>query len=236
MHAGINSATLTIINNCNCNIWPAILSNSGSQPLSPTGFALGAGNSQAITVPSNWSGRLWGRTQCSGDTTGKFTCLTGDCGSSAVECGGGQLSPAATRAEFTLTDGGPGSYLVSVVDGYNLPMMVVPQGGTGPENCGTVGCVMDSNSNYFPKELQITSGTGNNVVAIKSACGGASESSTAPANCNPNNSYSDLFKRSCPQAQTSVNDKILSFTCGQSAVYVVYFCPSGYPSARGFTG
>ncbi|PON89371.1 Thaumatin [Trema orientale] len=200
MHAGTNSATFTIINTCNYNIWPAILSNPGSPPLSPAGFILSPGDSLAISVPSTWSGQLWGRTQCAADAAGNFTCLTGDCGTSTVQCGGGQLSPPATK------------------------------GGTGSQNCGTVGCVIDSNSNNFPQELRVTSATGNETVAIKSACGGAS---TAPADCDPN-SNSNLFKKSCPQAQTSASDNSSSFTC-QSVDYAVHFCPSGFQST-GSTG
>ncbi|PON53475.1 Thaumatin [Parasponia andersonii] len=228
MRVGTNSATFTIINACNYNIWPAILSNPGSPPLSPTGFILSQGDSLAISVPSTWSGQLWGRTQCAADAAGNFTCLTGDCGTSAVECGGGQLSPPATTANFTLTDGGPSSYLVSLVVGYNLPIMVVPQGGARSQNCETVGCVIDSNSNYFPQELRVTSATGSKTVALKSACGGAS---TAPADCNPN-SNSNLFEKSCPQAQTSASDTSSSFTC-QSVDYAVHFCPSGFQSTGG---
>ncbi|XP_062101913.1 thaumatin-like protein 1a [Humulus lupulus] len=232
--SGTHSTTFTVINNCNYNVWPAILSNSGSPPISLTGFALSPSDSEAIPVPPNWSGRLWGRTHCAADINGKFTCLTGDCGSSAVECGGGNLSPPATTVEFTLTDDGTVNYLISVADGYNLPLMVVPQGGTaGPGNCGTVGCVMDSNSEYIPKELRVTSstGTGNeSTVAIKSACGGAS----GPGNCNPN-SNSELFKKWCPQAQASAYDKSSSSTC-QSSDFVFHFCPSGFPATRSNNG
>uniref|UniRef100_A0A803PEP1 Thaumatin-like protein n=1 Tax=Cannabis sativa TaxID=3483 RepID=A0A803PEP1_CANSA len=233
--SGTHSATFTITNNCNYNVWPAILSNSGSPLITPTGFALGPTDSEAIPVPPNWSGRLWGRTHCAADINGKFTCLTGDCGTSSVECGGGNLSPPATTVEFALTDGaGPAKYLISLADGYNLPLMVVPQGGAaGTGNCGTVGCVMDSNSEYFPKELRVTSsstGTGNGndttTLAIKSACGGAS----GAGNCN-SNSNSELFKKWCPQAQASVYDKSSGSTC-QSSDFVIHFCPSGFPATR----
>ncbi|KAL0423841.1 UNVERIFIED_CONTAM: PR5-like receptor kinase [Sesamum radiatum] len=66
---------------------------------------------------------MWGRTLCSQDsTTGKFTCVTGDCGSGALECGGGGAAPPATLAEFTLNGAdGLDFYDVSLVDGYICP-------------------------------------------------------------------------------------------------------------------
>ncbi|PPR85430.1 hypothetical protein GOBAR_AA35258 [Gossypium barbadense] len=51
------------------------------------------------------------------------------------ECSSSGASPPATIAEFTLNGaGGLDFYDVSLVDGYNLPMMVSPNGGTGG-NC-----------------------------------------------------------------------------------------------------
>ncbi|CAD6263201.1 unnamed protein product [Miscanthus lutarioriparius] len=83
-----------------------------------------------IPMPHGWSGRIWGRTDCSTDGNGKFTCATGDCGSGRLECdggGGGGPAPAATVAEFALgVKGGTDTYDISLADGYNLPMLVAP--------------------------------------------------------------------------------------------------------------
>ncbi|KAL6274089.1 hypothetical protein ACE6H2_024781 [Prunus campanulata] len=166
--SGGNSATFTITNKCSNTIWPGILSNAGTDQLPTTGFALNSGESNTFSVPTSWSGRLWGRTLCSQDpTSGKFTCLTGDCGSSVVECAGGGAAPPATLAEFTLNGaGGLDFYDVSLVDGYNLPMTVVPEGGTGG-NCTTTGCVVDLNAGC-PSELKVMAS--DEGVACKSAC------------------------------------------------------------------
>ncbi|BAT75373.1 hypothetical protein VIGAN_01322300, partial [Vigna angularis var. angularis] len=126
---GSNSATFTIVNKCSFPVWPGILSGAGTAQLATTGFALQPAQSHAFVVPTTWSGRLWGRTLCSTDSAGKFSCVTGDCGSSAVECNGGGATPPVTLAEFTLNGGGGlDFYDVSVVDGYNLPMLVEPRG------------------------------------------------------------------------------------------------------------
>ncbi|KAL8535095.1 hypothetical protein ACS0TY_010932 [Phlomoides rotata] len=78
---------------------------------------------------------MWGCSVCSQDsTTGKFTCLTGDCGSGTIECAEGGAAPLVTLAEFTLNGAdGLDFYDVSLVDGYNLPMVIAPQGRGG--NC-----------------------------------------------------------------------------------------------------
>lgn len=237
--SGVFSATFTLVNQCGYTIWPGLLSGAGTAPLSTTGFALNSGDSVPISVPSGWSGRLWGRTMCSQDsTTGKFTCVTGDCGSGTVECSGGGAAPPATLAEFTLNGaGGMDFYDVSLVDGYNLAMLVAPQGGSG-SNCTTTGCVGDLNS-ACPSELKVMSGvssTDTECVACKSACDAfrddqycCSGAYNTPQTCSPS-SYSQYFKSACPRAYSyAYDDGTSTFTCA-AADYVITFCPT--PAAR----
>ncbi|KAG4934535.1 hypothetical protein JHK87_048537 [Glycine soja] len=165
------STTFTLVNKCEYTVWPGILSNAGVPPLSTTGFVLQTGASTTIAAPASWGGRFWGRTLCSQDSTsGKFSCVTGDCGSGKLECSGNGAAPPATLAEFTLDGaGGLDFFDVSLVDGYNVPMLVVPQGGSG-EKCSATGCVGDLNG-ACPSELKVMSGDGREgVVACKSAC------------------------------------------------------------------
>lgn len=135
----MNSTTFTLVNKCDYTVWPGLLSGSGMAQLSTTGFALQPGDASSIPIPASWSGRLWGRTGCTQDAaTGKFSCITGDCGSSTgLQCSGGGAAPPATLAEFTLNGaGGLDFYDISLVDGYNLPMIIMPQGGSGGNhNC-----------------------------------------------------------------------------------------------------
>lgn len=83
-----------------------------------------------MDVPRPWSGRIWGRTQCSMGPYGKFSCGTGDCGSGNVACNGAGAIPPASLVEFTLAAPNIGSgqdfYDVSLVDGFNLPIGVNP--------------------------------------------------------------------------------------------------------------
>jgi hypothetical protein len=83
----------------------------------------------------SWGGRIWGRTHCSQDFTSMFSCVTGDCGSEKIECSGNSGALPATLAKFMLNGaGGFDFFVISLVDGYNLPMMVTPHGGTTNHN------------------------------------------------------------------------------------------------------
>uniref|UniRef100_A0A0D3GYC1 Thaumatin-like protein n=1 Tax=Oryza barthii TaxID=65489 RepID=A0A0D3GYC1_9ORYZ len=118
------SKSFVITNNCEYTVWPGILSSAGSAGMDSTGYVLAPRQSRTMSVPTGWSGRLWGRTLCSTDDAGKFTCVTGDCGSGRQDCAGGGAAPPATLAEFTMDgSGGMDFYDVSLVDGYNLPML-----------------------------------------------------------------------------------------------------------------
>ncbi|KZV47917.1 thaumatin-like protein 1 [Dorcoceras hygrometricum] len=234
------AATFTFVNQCSYTVWPGILSGSGTPELSTTGFALDPGGLVPIAVPYAWSGRMWGRTFCSQDpNSGKFTCVTGDCGSGNVECSGGGAAPPATLAEFTLNGAdGLDFYDVSLVDGYNLPMLVVPQNGAGG-NCTVTGCIADLNA-VCPTDLKVTNdvgeSSGGSCVACKSACEAfrdpqycCSGDYSTPETCRPT-SYSELFKNACPRSYSyAYDDGSSTFTC-ESADYVITFCPT--PSSR----
>lgn len=233
--AGVLSTTFSIVNKCEYTVWPGILSNAGVPPLPATGFVLAAGDSKTISAPGSWGGRFWGRTHCSQDSNGKFSCLTGDCGSDKVECGGNGAKPPATLAEFTLDGaGGLDFFDVSLVDGYNIPMLVVPQGGTG-EKCVSTGCVVDLNG-ACPQELKVFSVDGGENVACKSACEAFNEPQyccsgeyATPDTCKPS-AYSQVFKSACPRAYSyAYDDKTSTFTCAD-ADYIITFCPS--PNTR----
>ncbi|KAJ8451930.1 hypothetical protein Cgig2_007413 [Carnegiea gigantea] len=128
----VRATTFTFVNKCDYTVWPGILSGANSAPLESTGFELPQGGTRTFQAPAGWSGRFWGRTGCSFDGSGQGSCASGDCGSGRVECGGSGAAPPATLAEFTLNgSGGLDFYDVSLVDGYNLPMIVEASGGSG---------------------------------------------------------------------------------------------------------
>ncbi|KAI3840572.1 hypothetical protein MKX03_018106 [Papaver bracteatum] len=236
--SGELSVTFTVINKCSETVWPGMLSMAGiSPPLDITGFVLPKNESRIVNVPKSWLGRLWGRTHCSQDSRGNFSCITGDCGSGKVACTGGDAKPPATLAEFALTFGDRGIdfYDVSLADGFNLPMLVVPEGGTSG-SCGATGCAVNLNDVCL-NDLKVTGPDGNRV-GCNSACGAFGEPqyccTGAYANrttCKPS-SYSEFFKNGCPRAYSyAQDDETSTFTC-TSANYVITFCPPLLPTSK----
>ncbi|KAL9225099.1 hypothetical protein vseg_001062 [Gypsophila vaccaria] len=224
------SGTFTITNYCPFTIWPGTLSGSGTAPLSTTGFQLESGKSVRIETVPGWSGRIWARTGCDFDQNGIGKCLTGDCGGK-LECHGSGATPPASLFEITFGQGtGKDFYDVSIVDGYNLPLVAWPTGATG---CNATGCVSDINLGC-PKELQVVGGEETNqggVVACKSACEAfgldqycCSGQFANPTTCKPSY-YSSVFKRACPRAYSyAFDDSTSTFTC-KANNYDIVFCP-----------
>lgn len=221
---GASGATFTFVNRCQYTVWPGILANAGSPTLDSTGFELPSDSSRAFQAPTGWSGRFWGRTGCSFDGSLSGTCLTGDCGSGQLECNGLGAAPPATLAEFTLGSGGQDFYDVSLVDGYNLPMLIEGSGGSGA--CASTGCSADLNR-QCPAELRVGEGD-----ACKSACEAfgspeycCSGAYNSPVTCRPT-VYSEMFKSACPRSYSyAYDDASSTFTC-TGADYTVTFCPS----------
>ncbi|KAK2993362.1 hypothetical protein RJ640_007629 [Escallonia rubra] len=193
-------ATFTVENKCQYTVWPGISGNG----ISTTGFELQKGESRTITAPPSWSGQLWGRTRCAvNSSTGNFNCVTGDCGSGMVSCFGFKPAPPTTFLELRLEEsnenGALDYFYVNVADGYNLPLLVVPQGDTGA-NCSMAGCVMDLNG-FCPTELRLSDGRGE-VVACKGPCLTLQQEKyccTERSTCRPT-LYSRVFKDACPHA------------------------------------
>ncbi|KAK6136633.1 hypothetical protein DH2020_029616 [Rehmannia glutinosa] len=218
------AATFTFVNKCEYTVWPGILANAGSPRLDTTGFELPQSSTRSFIAPAGWSGRFWARTGCSFSDSETGSCQTGDCGSGQPECNGSGAAPPATLAEFTLGTGGLDFYDVSLVDGYNLPMIVEATGGSGM--CASTGCVTDLNR-VCPSELRVGGGE-----ACKSACEAfgspeycCSGTFNSPAACRPS-VYSQMFKMACPRSYSyAYDDPTSTFTCS-GADYTVTFCPS----------
>ncbi|KAG9130384.1 hypothetical protein Leryth_004397 [Lithospermum erythrorhizon] len=221
---GVFGATFTFVNKCEYTVWPGILANAGTPSLDSTGFELPQGSTRTFIAPTGWSGRFWGRTGCKFDESGLGICSTGDCGSGQIECNGAGAAPPATLAEFTLGTVGQDFYDVSLVDGYNLAMVVDASGGSGM--CASTGCVTDLNQ-ACPNELKVGDGE-----ACKSACEAfqsaeycCSGAYNSPAACKPT-VYSQMFKAFCPRSYSyAYDDPTSTFTCG-GADYTLTFCPS----------
>lgn len=214
------SRVFTIINDCKMTIWPAITPGDN---FGGGGFELKPRQTAVLTAPTGWIGRIWARTGCQFDSSGVGTCQTGACGT-ALKCGASG-DPPASLAEFTL---GPlDFYDVSLVDGFNVPVVVTPLNGKG--NCTVAGCDTDL-LNSCPAELALRSGK--SVVACRSACDVFDTDQYCcrgvygnPVTCAPTY-YSQKFKAACPGAYSYAYDDPTSiFTCTDSD-YVITFCSS----------
>lgn len=213
-------SNFTIINSCKETIWPGIAQNNNSNG---DGFTLKPGQSAVFTAPPGWSGRIWGRTSCQFNKNGNGTCQTGSCGNS-IKCSG-PGNPPASIAEFTL--GQPDFYDVSLVDGFNLPLVVTPINGKG--NCSAAGCESDLRSNCPPELAMRSAGK---IVACRSACDVFHTDEyccrgmySTPATCLPSN-YSRAFKTACPSAYSYAYDDPTSILTCSATDYVVAFCGS----------
>ncbi|KAK3037165.1 hypothetical protein RJ639_031052 [Escallonia herrerae] len=121
--AGVYSAKLKLANECSYKIWPVLASGGGKTPLSAPALALQPGKSTSVSLPASSSGRLWGRTFCTYNTS---------IGASPV-----------TIAELDLNrDDGLDWYVVRAPLGYNVGILAVTQGGSGGP-CMAARCVSD---------------------------------------------------------------------------------------------
>ncbi|KAG5246732.1 proline-rich receptor protein kinase [Salix suchowensis] len=127
-------------------------------------------------------------------------------------------------AEFKMNNPGHDFFNVSLLDGYNLPLLVLPSN----QSCENAGCVVDLNG-VCPPELEVDSSDGT-IVGCKSACDafatqpyccdGPIETSST---CKPT-SYSQNFKKKCPNTYTYPFDyETGTFRC-KSPEYQIVFC------------
>lgn len=233
--ASAASGTLTLVNQSGQTIWPGV---AGTPVPNGGGWELPSGGTTMLSVPANWSGRIWARTSCNFGAPGTG-CATGDCGNGALACNGATGTATATLAEFTLGGGSsPDYYDVSLVDAFNVPITITPQGGAG---CDTAGC----SANLIPgcpSELQDMDSDGD-VVACLSSCskfGGdqycCAGSFDSPSACNPAAwpvNSAGYFKSACPDVYSYATDPVTStFTCQGASGYVITFLPFGASAAQ----
>ncbi|KAF8599586.1 Osmotin, thaumatin-like protein, partial [Ceratobasidium sp. AG-I] len=242
----------TVNNDCPFTVWPAIYTRNASVvSLSgvETGWEAVSGSSRSFVVPEGWNGGfIWARRECdfsAGPTPQDTNTTTGGCVSGG--CPGGLLcmgmgTSPTTHAEWTLAPGdgsGADYYDVSIVDGFNLPLQVLPSA----TNCGIAECAADLNANCPDALRGPFAPNSTTPLGCKSAC-------TANVDGNPTNSascctgqfsaagacpssgvqYYDFFKNACPftyvYAQDVTSGTSLQTCPGSSyADYTVTFCP-----------
>jgi hypothetical protein len=206
---------LLITNMCSFPVWadalPTTTLPGGAPVMLETGQTFSAG------VDNGWSGRVWGRFGCTTGTNGMLAC---------------EDDPyPSTLSELTLTST-PGTgldfYDISLVDGFDLPMALIPVGFTAnpahPYSCGAPTCSMDLRPEC-PKPLQDTNAGGQVIVCANDACKVIGMNNPADPSCIYPDSYTMFFKTSCPQAYSYPSDDPTStFTC-MGKDYHVVFCP-----------
>ncbi|KAF8323881.1 Osmotin thaumatin-like protein [Clavulina sp. PMI_390] len=240
--AAAEARTFTVYNGCPFTIWPAMFTdlNAGSAvPSYTTGWEAAAYTAVSFTVPDNWTaGRIWGRRDCDFTTDpGPNSCLDGGCNGGLVcDTSTGTGVPPATLAEFTLSaSDGLDYYDVSVVDGYNLPLLITPAAGFH-----TASCPVDLGPDC-PAGLQGPYDSTGFPVGCKSDCLVSTDPSDSPACCSgsydtaatcpssgvPNYSY---FKDNCPDSYVYAYDEssgtaLWTGASSDESDYTVTFCP-----------
>lgn len=131
---------LSVYNNCPYTTWLATTPNFGISPLPEGTVTLGSRQRYVYQIPSGgWAGRFWPKTGC--DQSGT-NCEFGD---SAPPCPStGCQPPADTKIEFNFPAQPPTSdswYDISLVDGYSLPMSIVPR-GVNEGSCISTNCAL----------------------------------------------------------------------------------------------
>jgi hypothetical protein len=204
-----HAARFDITNNCPFTVWAGASPGGGRQ--------LNQGQTWPLDVNAGTThARIWPRTGCSFDGSGRGRCTTGDCGG-LLQCQGYGAAPN-TLAEFALNQFNNLDFFdISLIDGFNVAMEFGPSNG-----CTTRSrrCTADING-QCPSMLRANGGCNNPCTVFKTneyCC-------TSGNNCQPTD-YSRFFKDRCPDAYSYPKDDPTSLvTCPGGTNYKVVFCP-----------
>ncbi|XP_068654028.1 G-type lectin S-receptor-like serine/threonine-protein kinase At1g11330 [Aristolochia californica] len=211
-----SGASFEIRNQCPYTVWAAGMPDAG-------GRRLDTGEAWIIPMAANTTaGRIWGRTNCSFDNSGRGTCQTGDC-DGLLECKSYGSAPA-TLAEFALNRVGKMDFLdISLVNGFNIPLEFSPMTGCDQR----IRCSADING-QCPVELRAPGGCNHPCTVFKASV----YCCTNATSCQPTY-ISNFFKEKCPDAYSySQDDTSALFNCPGGTNYRVIFCPSGASTDR----
>ena len=267
--------TITINNHCSQTIWvgsnPDVQSVSvGGTPVTTLGgWEMTQGQTAIVQVPLTWtSGRLWARTGCSFNTTSNECdekmvtvngnqyiiancCDTGGCvnadGKFALDCTQTGLPPA-TLAEFSLVPSGQDSYDISMVDGGNVSVEIIPDSSTYDCDSNNGNCIFTGN---LPGKMTSTCSQDSDCFPLfgfgyKWKCDPTMKKCVNPFYCGspgctdsggcaavgltqsvlPNSTWSPtdlaIAQSSCPSEQILTNDQ------NQGSTYVGCFAPQKF--------
>ncbi|KAI4311732.1 hypothetical protein MLD38_036607 [Melastoma candidum] len=202
------AAHFDVLNNCPFTVWAGASPGGGAQ--------LNSGQTWGFDVPAGTTAaRVWPRTNCQFDGSGRGHCETGDCGG-LLACQGYGASPN-TLVEYALNQFNNMDFLdISVIDGFNVAVGFTSTSGSCNLNIGCTGSILAD----CPPELRVPGGCNGACPVFKTdqyCCNSGS--------CGPTN-YSKFFKDRCPQAYSYPKDDATStFTCPGGTNYKVVFCP-----------
>ncbi|KAJ4716152.1 Thaumatin [Melia azedarach] len=203
-----NAATFDIRNNCPYTVWAAAVPGGGKR--------LNRGETWTISAkPGTKEARIWARTNCQFDASGKGKCRTGDC-NGVLQCTAYGVPPN-TLAEYSLDQYQHQDFIdISNIEGFNVPMEFSAASG----KCNRViKCTADI-VGQCPKELKVPGGCNGPCPTFKT-----DQHCCNSGNCGPTN-FSKFFKDRCPDAYSYPKDDPTSlFTCPTGTNYRVVFCP-----------
>ncbi|KAK1553883.1 hypothetical protein Q3G72_004857 [Acer saccharum] len=204
----VHAAKFDITNNCPDTLWAAAAPGGGKQ--------LNKGETWTITNPPGTTGaRIWARTKCQFDASGRGNCETGDC-NGLLECQGYGSAPN-TLAEYALKQFNDMDFIdMSNIDGFNVPMEF---SSVSPGCNRVIKCAADI-IGQCPNELKVQGGCQGPCPMFKTE-----EHCCNSGNCGPTN-FSKFFKDRCPDVYSYPKDDATSvFTCPTGTDYKVVFCP-----------
>ncbi|MCD7448578.1 hypothetical protein HAX54_044524 [Datura stramonium] len=200
---------IDIRNNCPFTVWAAAVQGGGRR--------LDYGGNWRLQPTSAPNGnRIWGRTNCNFDTSGRGQCQTGDC-NGLLECQTYGTIPS-TLAEFTLNQPNNLDFLdISLVNGFNLPMEF---SSASADECSVrISCTADI-IGQCPNELRTPGGCNDPCTVFKT-----DEYCCTSGSCGTTN-YSRFFKDRCSTSYSYPQDDLTSlFRCSSGTNYTVVFCP-----------
>ena len=180
-------------------------------------------------VPSNpnpgpvtavWSGNVSGRTGCTSTTPG--SCETAYCGSTSTQADG-NCAPGvgfqvpASLMEMTL-EPSTDSYDLSVINGLNIPMSMVPASGTtsptNPYTCGSPGLTTDQGSGGTGTLGGCGWGLGTTVPSVSYVW--VANQGSSPTACSSNSTCKDIdVTLACGLSLTSIQQNLSATYCGK---------------------
>ncbi|BGP14802.1 hypothetical protein JCM10213v2_002757 [Rhodosporidiobolus nylandii] len=223
---------ITVANDCDYTIWPALFTSVGPKPDQITGWEAAAGTKVEFEVQESWGGRIWGRTGCdfTQDVPDYQMCDTGGC-KGGLEF---NIQEEVDHYDASNVDG---------IRGFNIPYAI-----TNSADCPLANCPYNL-LETCPDELQKKNDAGE-VVGCLTDCGAfgdneeycCSGAHSLPENLSQTTSV-DLcqhygegsrrqvlpwWKRNCPIAYAYAYDESSGtalFTCTDRVDWTITFCP-----------